>query len=747
MMLPDWDDAFDDECGFSSDTTSMASRANRRELYKRLDARKSSSVIREGAQVHSNRNAMGLEDGNIHTEEAFADTCNRQSFSEIRQASVGDSISTNLKNLRKHWETVAETNEQRSAPSCNVQQRQNPFRSSAEISDMFVAREFMLHLSDSARASVNVLRRLEDYVDRSGDFDIQRVSNVMTIASLLGTLDPIETSDSSRLPKEAYTLAGASKDLATALRSMCLAVADSYGARKMAYSNQIRKLKDASNLAIRNALQNERAESTFQLTKLRDVYRSDKVAIEERLNRQLADSEHKCAKLEEEIFALQQSVTQLRAQTENIAELRALAVDRATSELGAEFEKIKSELNDQADRRVRVVEAKAAEKAEAMLEESRRQMSSMHKGEEGVIHLLKLDKTKLESELIDLRQQLMKALAQVSNEKEKCAVMVQDERSRFEKSLQELAAQNLASRAQLQEDFAARMRESKGAAEERLENAMNNAEASRKQLMVAHAFELKTLADRHSSEMSRVQAQSEERRKWDLAKLRTAQNHKLNRATRENEKLQRLMSKLTRDGAAGTLSLSHVGNGSSRGPSSDASYFDRDDDDDDDGGVINREGTVSGETKAGKQAEYMHVNEERPPPRVSQQGGRGCVGGPGGRVGGPGGRVGGPGGRVGGPGPDSRAKESGDMDMDMHMDMDMDYIVPAGPPKPPPPRPATPQPTHILSHQQQADNTTWNPGTESGRSSTPSSRSSDPSSDGLTDEQFGESILDNLSSR
>jgi hypothetical protein len=447
---------------------------------------------------------------------------------------------------------------------------------------MFIAREFMLHLADSTRAMIIALKRLEDYVDKEGEFDSNRVSYIVSDQSLLGMLDPIENSNVSRLPKEALTLASATKDLAATLRSMCLATADCYGSRKMAYSNQVRKMKEISNVAIRNALQNERAESTFQLTKLRDVYQSDKIAIEERLNRKIADHERNTARLEEELATLQQSETQLRAQTENIAELRALAVERATSELGAEFEKIKSEMNDQTERRVRAAQEEAAQKAEGMLEQSRQQMSSIHKGEEEVIQLLKKDKGKLESELADLRQQLMKALTQVSHEKERSAAVMREERSGFEKHLQELAAQNLASRTQMQEEFVVRLKEARDSAEGKYVDASKGATKAREQLLVSHAVELETLADKHRSEISRIRAEVEETRREELTKLRKAHNHELSRMMRENEMLQRLVAKAGGGALEGRSSreLTRESTSESLRHTRDDSYFDNMNDDD-----------------------------------------------------------------------------------------------------------------------------------------------------------------------
>lgn len=158
-------------------------------------------------------------------------------------------------------------------------------------------------------------------------------------------------SASITVPREVQMLDTCSSELRAAAHACIKAVVECFDSRKTIYLTQLKKIRETSNMATRNAVQHERSEASIFIAKLRD-------ALDTQRRKEVSDAQARVTELDA-------IVTQLRATaditSQEMARLTQLEQNRLSLQQTAVAEAVKHLKEDSQRDKLHMQEAAAAE--------------------------------------------------------------------------------------------------------------------------------------------------------------------------------------------------------------------------------------------------------------------------------------------------------------------------------------------------------------------------------------------------
>ncbi|KAJ1407845.1 hypothetical protein B484DRAFT_403707, partial [Ochromonadaceae sp. CCMP2298] len=249
--------------------------------------------------------------------------------------------------------------------------------------------------------------------------------------------------DRSRLhlPQEALLLNTCSAELASSAVQCTEAFSQCLQSRKTVYLTQLRKIREISNMATRNAVQHERSEAGAHLSRLKLSQDQQRAMEFKTLTDRISSLEGMVAGLEGKLGVSQAEGARLLQLEANSTALRGAAVGDALQQLTAEHEREKASLHAAwAAEQAKILTSAEERVAEVRnTAEARLGTQRTHDGE--LRQLVSLEKGRVEDEAAKLRLELVSTVAKLTSEKEWSIARIQEERERNDRDQQQALAE------------------------------------------------------------------------------------------------------------------------------------------------------------------------------------------------------------------------------------------------------------------------------------------------------------------
>lgn len=176
---------------------------------------------------------------------------------------------------------------------------------------------------------------------------------------------------SAPVPKEAQMLENSSTELQNAATMCIKAVAECLQSRKTIYLTQLKKIRDTSNMATRNAVQHERSEAGAYMNRLKE-------SLEAQRRQEVRACEDRIVELENTVSSLRSSLESASADVARLSELEQNRVHLQSAAVAAATEQCR---RDHAADRERQQASWSAERAR-LIEDTRGQLEEMKRQNE-----------------------------------------------------------------------------------------------------------------------------------------------------------------------------------------------------------------------------------------------------------------------------------------------------------------------------------------------------------------------------
>jgi DNA repair exonuclease SbcCD ATPase subunit len=176
---------------------------------------------------------------------------------------------------------------------------------------------------------------------------------------------------SAAVPKEAHILENSSTELQSAAAMCIKAVSECLQSRKTIYLTQLKKIRDTSNMATRNAVQHERSEAAAYMARLKE-------SLDTQRRQEVRACEDKIVELENTVATLRASLESSSAELARLNELEQNRAHLQNTAVAAATEQCR---RDHAQDRERLQTSWNAERAR-LLEDTRAQVENMKRQNE-----------------------------------------------------------------------------------------------------------------------------------------------------------------------------------------------------------------------------------------------------------------------------------------------------------------------------------------------------------------------------
>ena len=414
--------------------------------------------------------------------------------------------------------------------------------------EIFACREFMLSAAERTKFLSELTHRIEEHVNAECNLEAASLKQLLATALRYGGSLVSARKLPECLPKEGRIVEDHNNELDASLRSMLRAIAECMGNRNATYLAQLKKCRELSNAATRNAVQAERAQSHVSLQRLRAKMDADAEATKSEQRRQTDAHNAECSTFRSAVLELRNDKTRLEGLLESAQADKERAVASAVRELRDQLEaqegRHQKYMHEEAARVKQAVEREV----EAFCSQLQSQADVAARHGDEIRSLLAADKKSLEAELVQVRQQLVQALAQVTVEREVATSRVVEARALGERDAQEARADSLRLQSALKADLAENIQRARAEDKRRIDEFEMVLVKDREAHATAFALDAERTAERHRAEMRRMQANLEVRQQEDVARLKHVHEQEVKRLLRENDRLQRTLARGTEAG-------------------------------------------------------------------------------------------------------------------------------------------------------------------------------------------------------
>jgi len=400
--------------------------------------------------------------------------------------------------------------------------------------------------------------------------------------------------------QECHSVERSVEELHQYIAEVLSAFVEGYEMRKSSYAAQLKRMREVSNNATRNAIQTCKMDATAALNHLKTSLDKEKEKEFHEIKRQLREAELNNGKFVNELASVraQLETEQTQVQEQNY-KMERITNEFVKSAEAAQGKHLAQRVEDQAKFEAQLVKEKASLKAEhdercrTLTTENENQMLAQER-HFGEIRQMLTDKLReKEEDIVELKESVQSVTKQLAVEHDNYNRNLADEQLKHDNAIKLVHAENLRATALLKADIAAKIQQLKADEQQREDELDLFVTKEKEKLVSAHVCELELYEHNSKQEMKRLQQHMENKQKEEFIKIKYMHELELTRALRENDRLNKLLIRATGSGGGG---------GSSNVDSEDF--------------TDNRRG--SGSQRFGTSSEVSSRKDQPPPPPTTQ---------------------------------------------------------------------------------------------------------------------------------
>lgn len=209
------------------------------------------------------------------------------------------------------------------------------------MNTVFEAREFLLYSIDRIKKVTEIITDIDETITSTGDLE---GGSVVKYSNSLKSITSTTSSFTSDGIREISILDNQMNTLLVSLSKTLNIISTNNFSKKNMYLSQLKKMRELSNLAIRNALQSERNDMATTITRVKEQLIREKDSEKDVVLNQLYNSEEQIKRLKFDIHELQSQLKTIQGQLLDKEGEHIKAISEALRLQREQFEKDKESL-------------------------------------------------------------------------------------------------------------------------------------------------------------------------------------------------------------------------------------------------------------------------------------------------------------------------------------------------------------------------------------------------------------------
>lgn len=372
--------------------------------------------------------------------------------------------------------------------------------------------------------------------------------------------------------QECHSVERSVEDLHQHIAEVLVSFVDGFEMRKSSYTAQLKRMREVSNNATRNAIQTCKMDATAALNHLKASLDREKEKEFYEIKKQLREAElnngkfvNELANVRAQLDSEQAQVREQNYKMERINNEFVKSTEAAQSRHLSQLREEQNKFEAQLARERAALKTEHEQHCSTLATEHETQLLAQEKHFEEIRQMLTDQLREKDENITELKASLQMMTKQLAVEHENYNRNLADEQLKHDNALKLVHAENLRGTAVLKADIAAKIQQLRAdelAREEELDLFVTK---EKEKLVSTHVCELELYEHNAKHEMKRLQQHLENKQKEEFVKIKYMHELELTRALRENDRLNKLLIRAT--GASG----------SSNGSSGTINYDDSDD--------------------------------------------------------------------------------------------------------------------------------------------------------------------------
>lgn len=402
--------------------------------------------------------------------------------------------------------------------------------------DLIAHKESLFEATREIKSIMQFICKVDQHIVDEADIDMKALRSYQHL------LPNIRISGGPRnlkYPTEGEKLEKCNKDLMKIIMQAFQSIIECIKQRKDAYQGLVKRMRDTSNFAIRNAIQAEKLESMASISHLRLVLENEMKSLIAKTEQQLNDSESVRLRLMNELETARENIVKFQEKEISSSEESVRAVSRALllQREGAEKEKEAQQKWLVEDNKRLKVEASA--QIEVSLLQHKIYSDAQRVQYEEALGLLVGDRRRLEGDVEKLRSDLLHSQALLGSEKQSNAAHLNEEKINHEREMLETRSESVKKQAYLKTETISALQRAKCEEERKHSEYEKKISKDREAVMTNHMMDEEKSQHRFNIEKKRLIANLESKYQDQLVALKRTHEQELTIITKENLRLQR----------------------------------------------------------------------------------------------------------------------------------------------------------------------------------------------------------------
>lgn len=384
---------------------------------------------------------------------------------------------------------------------------------------------------------------------------------------------------SSLYAQECHSVERSVEELHQHVAEVLTSFVEGYEMRKNSYTTQLKRMREVSNNATRNAIQTCKMDATAALNHLKAALDREKEKEFHEIKRQLREAELNNGKFVNELASvraqLEAEQTQVREQNykmERITNEFVKSAEAAQSTNLARLTEVQKKCEEQVAKERVALKAEQEDRCRTLAMEHESQMLAQERHFGEIRQMLTDQLQEKDAGIAQLKESVQAITKQLAVEHENYNRNLADEQLKHDNAVKLVHAEHLKATALLKAEIASKIQQLKADEQQREEELDLFVTKEKEKLVSTHVCELELYEHNSKQEMKRLQQHLETKHKEELIKIKYMHELELTRALRENDRLSKLLIRATGSGGGSSSVMSEHDSGdhsdSTRGGSS-----------------------------------------------------------------------------------------------------------------------------------------------------------------------------------
>jgi hypothetical protein len=402
--------------------------------------------------------------------------------------------------------------------------------------DLIAHKESLFEATREIKAITQFMCKVDQHIVDEADIDIKALRSYQHLLPNIRINGGLRN---LKYPTEGEKLEKYNKDLIKIIMQTFQSIAECINQRKDAYQGLVKRMRETSNFAIRNAIQAEKLESMASISHLRLILETEMKSLITKTDQQLNDSESVRLRLMNELEIARENIIKFQEKEISSSEESVRAVSRALllQREGAEKEKEAQQKWLVEDNKRLKVEASA--QIEVSLLQHKIYSDAQRVQYEEALGLLVGDRRRLEGDVEKLRSDLLHSQAMLGSEKQSNAAHRNEEKINHEREMLETRSESVKKQAYLKTETISALQRAKCEEERKHSEYEKKITKDREAVMTNHMMDEEKSQHRFNIEKKRLIANLESKYQNQLVALKRTHEQELTIITKENLRLQR----------------------------------------------------------------------------------------------------------------------------------------------------------------------------------------------------------------